>query len=121
QSTWKTLEGQIAVGINYSLSIGPFWGSDIGGFYVTSERTGEMYTRWFQFSAFCGSFRAHTRTWHLGLPWGWGLDDMGPKEDNRRNEPTTDPDRMISQSEMNNPLVEPIVKKYDELRYQLLP
>ena len=121
QSTWKTLEGQIAVGINYSLSIGPFWGSDIGGFYVTSERTGEMYTRWFQFAAFCGSFRAHTRTWHLGLPWGWGLDDMGPREDNGRNEPTTDPDRMISQSEMNNPLVEPIVKKYDELRYQLLP
>ncbi|GGG76100.1 hypothetical protein GCM10007415_04780 [Parapedobacter pyrenivorans] len=121
QSTWKTLEGQIAVGINYSLSIGPFWGSDIGGFYVTSERTGEMYTRWFQFAAFCGSFRSHTRTWHLGLPWGWGLDDMGPKEDNGRNEPSTDPDRIIAQSEMNNPLVEPIVKKYDELRYQLLP
>ena len=121
QSTWKTLEGQIAVGLNYSLSIGPFWGSDIGGFYVTSERTGEMYTRWFQFAAFCGSFRSHTRTWHLGLPWGWGLDDMGPKEDNGRNEPSTDPDRIIAQSEMNNPLVEPIVKKYDELRYQLLP
>jgi len=121
QSTWKTLEGQIAVGINYSLSIGPFWGSDIGGFYVTSERTGEMYTRWFQFAAFCGSFRSHTRTWHLGLPWGWGLNDMGVKEDNGRNEPSTDPDRIIAQSEMNNPVVEPIVKKYDELRYQLLP
>ena len=33
ESSWKTLEGQIAVGLNYSLSIAPFWGSDIGGFY----------------------------------------------------------------------------------------
>jgi alpha-glucosidase/alpha-D-xyloside xylohydrolase len=32
-SAWKTLEGQIAVGINHSLSLSPFWGSDIGGFY----------------------------------------------------------------------------------------
>jgi alpha-glucosidase/alpha-D-xyloside xylohydrolase len=31
-SAWKTLEGQIAVGINHSLSLSPFWGSDIGGF-----------------------------------------------------------------------------------------
>jgi alpha-glucosidase (family GH31 glycosyl hydrolase) len=26
ESSWKTLEAQIAVGLNYSLSIGPFWG-----------------------------------------------------------------------------------------------
>jgi alpha-glucosidase (family GH31 glycosyl hydrolase) len=121
QSTWKTLEAQIAVGLNYSLSIGPYWGSDIGGFYVTSERTGEMYARWFQFGAFCGSFRSHTRTWHLGLPWGWGLSDMGPKEDTGDNVPSTDPSRMIDPAEMNNLLIEPIVKQYDELRYQLLP
>ena len=72
ESSWKTLEAQIAVGLNYSLSIGPYWGSDIGGFYANSELTGELYARWFQFAAFCGSFRAHGRTWWTRLPWGWG-------------------------------------------------
>ena len=36
-TSWKTLEAQIAVGLNYSLSIGPYWGSDIGGFYPNRE------------------------------------------------------------------------------------
>ena len=44
ESSWKTLEAQIAVGINYSLSIGPYWGSDIGGFYPNNELTGELYS-----------------------------------------------------------------------------
>ena len=79
-SSWKTLEAQIAVGINYSLSIGPYWGSDIGGFYPNNELTGELYARWHQFAAFCGSFRSHGRTWFTRLPWGWGLSDMGPRE-----------------------------------------
>ena len=111
ESSWKTLEGQIAVGINYSLSIGPYWGSDIGGFYSNHELTGELYARWFQFAAFCGSFRSHGRTWHTRLPWGWGLDYLGYVED--RIPPL--------ESELNNPSIEPITKKYDELRYQLLP
>ena len=77
RSSWKTLEAQIAVGINYSLSIGPYWGSDIGGFYPNNELTGELYARWFQFAAFCGSFRSHGRTWWTRLPWGWGLERHG--------------------------------------------
>ena len=36
-SSWKTLEAQIAVGINHSLSLGPYWGSDIGGFYPNAS------------------------------------------------------------------------------------
>ena len=111
ESSWKTLEGQIAVGINYSLSIGPYWGSDIGGFYSNTELTGELYARWFQFASFCGSFRSHGRTWHTRLPWGWGLNYMGFVED--RAPPL--------ESELNNPNIEPIARKYDELRYQLLP
>jgi alpha-glucosidase/alpha-D-xyloside xylohydrolase len=43
-TSWKTLEAQIAVGLNYSLSIGPYWGSDIGGFYPNRDYTGELYT-----------------------------------------------------------------------------
>ncbi|HTE48059.1 MAG TPA: TIM-barrel domain-containing protein, partial [Gemmatimonadaceae bacterium] len=122
ESSWKTLEGQVAVGINYSLSIAPFWGSDIGGFYATPELTGELYARWFQFAAFTPSFRAHGRTWQTRLPWGWGLSGMGPREGNNTNTPTANDERRgIQQSEMNNPTIEPIAKKYSELRYQLLP
>lgn len=111
ESSWKTLEAQIAVGLNYSVSIGPFWGSDIGGFFPNEELTGELYARWFQFGSFCASFRSHGVTWQTRLPWGWGLSDMGPKESK------TPP----LQSEMNNKTIEPVVKKYDELRYALMP
>ncbi len=112
QSTWKTLEGQIAVGINHSLSLSPYWGSDTGGFYTTAELTGELYARWFQFSAFCPSFRSHCRIWRLRLPWGWGLGDMGFAEGQKD---------IPKQSEMNNPAIEPICRKYAELRYRLIP
>ena len=121
-SAWKTLEAQIAVGINYSLSIGPYWGSDIGGFYPNNELTGELYARWHQFAAFCGSFRSHGRTWHLRLPWGWGSADMGPREYSNTNAPIPPDDRRnVLESELNNPAIEPVVKKYSELRYRLLP
>jgi alpha-glucosidase/alpha-D-xyloside xylohydrolase len=100
------------VGINHSLSIGPYWGSDTGGFFTTSELTGELYARWFQFSAFNPSFRSHGRIWRLRLPWGWGLEDMGFQEGQR------DPPL---QSEMNNAAIEPVARKYAELRYQLMP
>src|SRR5256885_5230300 len=59
-------EGQIAVGINYGLSIGPFWGSDIGGFYPNSELTGELYARWFQFASFTPSFRGRSEERRVG-------------------------------------------------------
>jgi alpha-glucosidase/alpha-D-xyloside xylohydrolase len=122
ESSWKTLEAQIAVGLNYSLSIGPYWGSDIGGFYPNNELTGELYARWHQFAAFCGSFRSHGRTWFTRLPWGWGLSDMGPREHNNTNAPIPPDDRRnILQSEMNNPAIEPVARKYSELRYQLMP
>jgi alpha-glucosidase (family GH31 glycosyl hydrolase) len=110
QSTWKSLEAQIAVGINHSLSLSPYWGSDIAGFFSTPELTGELYARWFQFAAFTPSFRAHGRTWWTRLPWGWGLDSVGPVEDK-------EPPKL---SELDNPAIEPIAKKYAELRYQLL-
>jgi alpha-glucosidase/alpha-D-xyloside xylohydrolase len=121
ESSWKTLEGQIAVGINHSLSLSPFWGSDIGGFYPRNERTGEMYARWFQFGAFCPSFRSHGRTWWTILPWGWGLSEMGPREDNNRNIPARNTEMYNpSPEELNNPAIEPVCRKYAELRYHLL-
>lgn len=122
ETSWKTLEAQIAVGLNYSLSIGPYWGSDIGGFYPNSELTGELYTRWYQFAAFCGSFRSHGRVWQTRLPWGWGLDNVGPLEYGNNNAAPPPGDRRnILPSELNNPAIEPIARKYAELRYQLMP
>lgn len=111
-SSWKTLEAQIAVGLNHSLSLSPYWGADIGGFFPNEHLTGELYARWLQFGAFCPSFRAHGKTWWTRLPWGWGLDSMGPLEGDD-HEPLA--------SELNNPEIEPIAKKYINLRYQLLP
>jgi alpha-glucosidase/alpha-D-xyloside xylohydrolase len=110
-SRWATLAAHVPVGVNYSLSLTPFWGSDTGGFVATSELTGELYTRWFQFSAFNPIFRSHGRTWHLRLPWGWDLGEYGPIETPGRPDP----------SELHNPEVERICRKFLELRYQLLP
>ena len=110
---WETLAAHVSIGLNHGLSLTPFWGSDTGGFYPTRELTGELYARWFQFSAFCPSFRSHGRTWKLRLPWGWNTGEFGPKEHPERQHP--DP------AELHNAAIEPICKKYLELRYQLLP
>jgi alpha-glucosidase/alpha-D-xyloside xylohydrolase len=110
-SRWATLAAHVPVGLNHSLSLTPFWGTDTGGFVPTAELTGELYTRWFQFSAFTPLFRSHGRTWKLRLPWGWNTGDFGPVESREG------PDR----SELHNAEVEPICRKYLELRYRLLP
>jgi alpha-glucosidase (family GH31 glycosyl hydrolase) len=101
----------VPIAINSGLSGFPLWGSDIGGFYPTAEWTAELQTRWFQFGSFCPSFRSHGRHWHLRTPWGFGGNDGGPMETNWRVDP----------NELNNPAFEPIIRKYLELRYQLMP
>jgi len=116
-STWETLKTHVPVAINTGLSGIPFWGTDIGGFVPTAEYTGELHVRWFQFGAFCPSFRAHGRNWHLRLPWGWNTGKLGPSEIRSYTGGAADPDP----SELNNPHVEPILKKYLELRYRMLP
>jgi alpha-glucosidase/alpha-D-xyloside xylohydrolase len=110
-TTWRTLETHIAIGINHSLSVSPFWNSDIGAFYTQDEYTAELYLRWVQFAAFNSLMRCHGRGWENRLPWAWGLGKPGWGE-NSYAPPA---------SEMNDPTVEPIAKKYIELRYQLLP
>ncbi len=110
-STWKTLQVQVANGINTALTGIPYWGTDIGGFVPSQEFTAELYLRWFQYGAFCTLFRCHGRTWKLRLPWGWDMGTPGPVES--RYVP---PD-----SELHNAQVEPICQKYLNLRYRLLP
>lgn len=122
ESSWKTLEAQIAVGLNYSMSIGPYWGSSIGGHYPNREYTGELYARWFQFATFCGCMFAHGRVWWLRLPWGWSGKEVGPLEYSHTNQaPPPGDSRNIDPGELGNPAIEPIAKKYAELRHQLMP
>ena len=115
-SKWETLKTHIPIGVNTGLSGIPYWGTDIGGFVPTNEFTAELYLRWFQFGAFCPLFRCHGRNWTLRLPWGWNTGSPGPMEISRY-EGAAIPEA----SELHNAKVEPICRKYLELRYRLLP
>ncbi|HEU4391855.1 MAG TPA: glycoside hydrolase family 31 protein, partial [Blastocatellia bacterium] len=116
-STWETLKTHVPVAINTGLTGIPYWGTDIGGFVPTKEYTGELHVRWFQFGAFCPLFRAHGRTWHLRLPWGWNTGQLGHDEIANYTGGAGNPEP----SELHNPDVEPICRKYLELRYRLMP
>ncbi|MFZ0214003.1 MAG: TIM-barrel domain-containing protein [Candidatus Acidiferrales bacterium] len=115
-STWETLKVHVPNAINTALSGIPYWGTDIGGFVPTKEFTAELYLRWFQFGAFCTLFRCHGRTWKLRLPWGWDTGDPGPIEISNYGGAAI-PDA----SQLHNAQVEPICRKYLELRYRMLP
>jgi alpha-glucosidase (family GH31 glycosyl hydrolase) len=110
-SAWRTLQAQVMAGITHSLVASPWWGSDIGGVLPGEELTAELYARWFQFGAFSPLFFAHGKTWWMRLPWGWGLDEMGPLEHAENPLP----------SELGNRNVEDIARRYVRLRYQLVP
>jgi alpha-glucosidase (family GH31 glycosyl hydrolase) len=115
-STWETLKTHLPIAVNTGLSGVPYWGTDIGGFVPTKEFTAELFVRWFQFGAFCTLFRSHGRTWKLRLPWGWNTGDPGPVEI-RNYGGAANPDA----SQLHNPQVEIICRKYLELRYRMLP
>ena len=115
-STWKTLETQIMMGINAGLSGVPYWGTDIGGFVPTKEFTAELFVRWFQFGAFCPSFRCHGRTWQLRRPWGWNTGSYGASEMGANAESF-----LPKPEDLHNAAVEPICRKYLNTRSQLMP
>jgi len=117
-STWALLARQVEVGLNTSLSGIAFWGTDTGGFWTTPEFDGELYTRWFQFSTFTPLFRSHGRTWPLKTPFGWerAAGDFGVGEVLEQDGMGLPPDSVLPDHR-----VEPIARKYLELRYQLLP
>jgi alpha-glucosidase (family GH31 glycosyl hydrolase) len=89
--TFAALRKQIGIALNVGLAGIPLWGSDIGGFGFDGNCTPELYTRWFQFGAFCPLFRPHGDQRELREPWQFG------------------------------PQVEEICRKYLRLRYRLLP
>jgi alpha-D-xyloside xylohydrolase len=59
---WDVFAKQIPAGINFCLSGIPYWNTDIGGFFGSNPadpKYRELFTRWFQFGAFCPMFRVH--------------------------------------------------------------
>lgn len=74
---WSTFAHQIPAGINFCLSGIPYWTTDIGGYTFSggpqNTEYQELFTRWFQFGAFCPMFRVHglsypKEMWRFGEP-----------------------------------------------------
>jgi len=53
----NVLAAQIPGGLSFAISGMPYWTTDIGGYFGTPSE--ELFTRWFQFGAFCPTFRIH--------------------------------------------------------------
>jgi alpha-D-xyloside xylohydrolase len=87
-ANWEEFRMQIPAGLNYCMTGIPYWTTDIAGYFIKHE-TGwwfsngayekgledegfkELYTRWFQFAAFCPLFRAHGADFPRE-PWAFG-------------------------------------------------
>ncbi len=100
-TTWSSFRNQVPQGLNACSSGLPYWTSDIGGYLSRTSPEGipdwkqpamrELFTRWFQFGAFCPIFRIHGKGERALFSKNW--------DDTTRN----------------------ILIKYDNLRYRLLP
>jgi alpha-D-xyloside xylohydrolase len=83
---WDVFARQIPAGLNFSISGIPYWNTDIGGFFgakLNDPKYQELFTRWFQFGAFCPMFRVHgtdapKEIWRWDVPkqkiWGTFVD-----------------------------------------------
>jgi len=67
-ASWKVYADQIPAGLNFCLSGIPYWTTDIGAFFApnyqfpggaSNPAYRELFTRWFQYGAFCPIFRVH--------------------------------------------------------------
>jgi alpha-D-xyloside xylohydrolase len=71
----------VPAGLNFALSGYPYWTTDIGGYHQPFDRPPEdpgyqeLYTRWFEFGAFCPIFRTHGHRAHNEL---WTYDKVEP-------------------------------------------
>ena len=81
-ASWEIFRDQITAGINFCMSGLPYWSFDIGAFLIASydglftygakePSYMELYTRMFQFAAFCPIFRSHgsdapREMWEMG-------------------------------------------------------
>lgn len=96
--TFDAYKKQVPQGINACTSGIPYWTSDIGGYHFhwappdwSKPEFRELFTRWFQFGAFCPIFRIHGKGERALFSTNW--------DDKTRN----------------------ILLHFDNLRYRLLP
>jgi alpha-D-xyloside xylohydrolase len=64
ETNFAELKKQIPAGLNFCMSGIPYWTTDIGGYKggnPADPAYQEVFTRWFQYGAFCPVFRAHGR------------------------------------------------------------
>ena len=90
-ANWEEYRMQIPAGLNFCMTGIPYWTTDIAGYFIKHEPNWwfsngvfekgqedegfkELYTRWFQFAAFCPLFRAHGADFPRE-PWAFGLPD----------------------------------------------
>ena len=99
-ASWDVYKQQITAGLNHSMAGVPYWTFDIGGFVLGAydgvycnggkdPAYQELYTRMFQFGAFCPIFRSHGSETPREI---WEFGDFVP-----------------------------VLKKFDNLRYRLMP
>jgi len=75
-SNWWALRHQVPAGLNFALSGYPYWTTDIGGYHHVGDHQAdtaeyrELYTRWFEYGAFCPIFRTHGQRDHNEM-WTW--------------------------------------------------
>jgi alpha-D-xyloside xylohydrolase len=80
-STYWALSHQVPAGLNFALSGYPYWTTDIGGYHQPFDRPPDdpdyeqLYTRWFEFGAFCPIFRTHGHRAHNEM---WTYDKVEP-------------------------------------------
>jgi alpha-D-xyloside xylohydrolase len=61
-TTFRSMRNQFAAGLNMGLAGIPWWTTDIGGFHggdPDDPAYREVFTRWFEYGAFCPVFRLH--------------------------------------------------------------
>ncbi|TKA67488.1 hypothetical protein B0A55_08597 [Friedmanniomyces simplex] len=61
-SSWGSFRNQLAAGLNMGMAGIPWWTTDIGGFHggnPDDPAFRELFTRWFQWGAFCPVMRLH--------------------------------------------------------------
>ncbi|RDW85124.1 putative alpha-glucosidase 2 [Coleophoma cylindrospora] len=61
-SSWSSFRNQLSAGLNMGIAGIPWWTTDIGGFHggdPTDVAFRELFTRWFQWGAFCPVMRLH--------------------------------------------------------------
>lgn len=79
-SSWGSFRNQLAAGLNMGIAGIPWWTTDIGGFHggnPDDPEFRELFTRWFQWGAFCPVMRLHgdREPKPKGQPTGSGADN----------------------------------------------